>query len=98
LVDETPKAIDELATVWLAAERQARGFANAGGSEERARTASADYERAVTSATREELLLAWHAALRVQHACEMGSVAWANARAVSELLRVEYQARGALGS
>lgn len=98
MVDETPKAIDELATIWLATERQARGFANAAGSEDRARTASAAYERAVTSATREELLIAWHAALKVQHACEMGSALWADARAVSELLRMEYLARVALGS
>lgn len=93
-----PKAIEELATVWLATERQARDRANGGGSEGRARTASAEYERAVRSATREELLLAWHAARKVQHACEMGSAPWAEARAVSELLRVEHLARDGLGS
>ena len=91
-------AIDELATLWLGAERQATGLANAAGSEERARTASAAYERAVTSASQEELLLAWHAALKVQNACEMGSASWAEARAVSELLRVEYLARDGLAT
>ena len=98
MVDETPKAIDELATLWLQTERQARDLVNAGGSEERARTASVAYERAVTSASQEDLLLAWHAALKAQHACEMGSASWADARAVSELLRVEYLARDGLGS
>jgi hypothetical protein len=98
LTDETAKAIDELATLWLETEREARGLVNAAGSEERARTASAAYEHAVTSASQEELLLAWHAALKVQHACEMGSASWADARAVSELLRVEYLARDGLGS
>jgi hypothetical protein len=98
LAKETPRAIDELATVWLEAEREATNLVNRGASEERARTASAAYEHAVTSASREELLLAWHAALKVQHACEMGSASWASARAVSELLRVEHLARDGMGS
>jgi hypothetical protein len=91
---DTVEAIEALATLWLATEQEARDLTNAGGSEERARSASAAYERAVTSASAEDLLIAWHAALRIQYACEMGSASWAEARAVSELLRVEYLARG----
>lgn len=74
------------------AEREASRLANAVGTEERARQTSVAYEKAVTSASREDLLIAWHAALSIQRAQEMGSVAWSEARAVSELLRIEYQA------
>ena len=91
---EETDAIEELATRWLKSEREASGRGNAGGTEERARAASAAYEHAVTSASVEELLIAWHAALNAQYECEMGSASWAEARAVSELLRVEYLARG----
>ena len=93
--DDAGQAIEQLAAEWLESERIARDRGNAGGSEERAQAASGAYERAVTSASVEELLVAWHAALRVQYACEMGSVSWSEARTVSELLRVEYAARGA---
>jgi hypothetical protein len=86
------KAIEELARAWLASEGEASRRGNDGGTEARARQASAAYETAVTSASREELLIAWHAALQVQHAQEMGSLAWAEARAVSELVRLEYLA------
>ena len=44
------------------------------------------------AASREELLVAWHAAIRRQDEAEMGSSDWADARGVSELLRVEYLA------
>ena len=91
MTDE-PKGIEELARLWLASEREASRQGNSAGTEERAREASAAYESAVTAASREDLLIAWHAALRVQHAQEMGSVAWSEAREVSELVRVEYQA------
>lgn len=91
MTDE-PKAIEELARLWLAAEREASRQGNSAGTEERARRASMAYEAAVTTASREDLLVAWHAALQVQHAQEMGSVAWSEARAVSELVRIEYQA------
>jgi hypothetical protein len=84
--------VDELASAWLAAEREASRRGNAGDTEGRARAASAAYEDAVRAASREELLIAWHAALKIQNACEMGSAAWADARAVAELVRVEYQA------
>ena len=84
--------IEELAGIWLAAEREASKRANEGGSEERARKASAAYEEAVRAAGREELLIAWHAAIKIQGASEMGSAAWADARAVAELVRVEYLA------
>jgi hypothetical protein len=48
---------------------------NAVGTEERARQVSVAYERAVTSASREDLLISSHAALSSQHAQEMDSVA-----------------------
>lgn len=84
--------IEKLACVWLTAEREAVYQANAGATEERARAAAAAYETAVRSASREGLLVAWHAGLKVQHAREIGSAAWAEARAVSELIRMEYLA------
>jgi hypothetical protein len=93
LSDETDETIEGLAKLWLELEHAASNRQNLGGTEERARNASAAYERAVTAASREDLLLAWRAALKAQADCEMGSTAWAEARAVSELLRVEYQAR-----
>lgn len=88
----TSGSIEDLAAIWLAAERDAAERGNAAGTEERARVASAAYDAAVTGATGEELLVAWHAAVKVQSSTEMGSKAWAEARAVAELLRVEYQA------
>lgn len=91
MTDE-PTAIEELASLWLASEREASRRGNTAGTEERARRASAAYETAVASASREDLLVAWHAALKAQHAQDMGSLAWSEARAVSELVRVEYQA------
>ena len=97
MTEKTDNAIEELAALWLESERDARNRSNAGGSEERARAASAAYEHAVTSASQEELLIAWHAALNAQYAREMGSASWADARAVSELLRVEHLARGGTG-
>ena len=93
MTDEPECAVEELARLWLASEREASRRGNAAGTEELAREASAAYEMAVTSASREDLLVAWHAALKVQHAQEMGSAAWAEARAVSELVRIEYQAK-----
>jgi hypothetical protein len=97
LTNDSEKAIEELAALWLETEREATDRGNSGGSEERARAASGAYERSVKSASVEELLIAWHAALQVQYGCEMGSASWAEARAVSELLRMEYLARGAGG-
>ena len=91
MTDE-PKAIEDLARLWLASEREASIRGNTAGTEERARLASANYESAVTAASREDLLVAWHAALKVQHAQEMGSSSWSEAREVSELVRVEYMA------
>ena len=92
MVNNGDTTIEELARVWLAAEREASYRGNAGGTEERARQASTAYEREVTAASREDLLIAWHAALQVQDATEIGSQAWAQAREVSEVIRVEYLA------
>ncbi len=90
---DAAEPIEELARAWLAAERDAAAFGNGGQTEERARAASGAFEEAVTGASTEELLLAWHAAQRLQNKTEIGSTAWSEARAVSELLRVEYLAR-----
>jgi hypothetical protein len=85
-------AIEDLAATWLEAERTATAVGNANNTEERARVASAAYDAAVSAATPEELLLAWHAAQATVDRVEMGSKAWAEAREVAELLRVEYLA------
>ena len=89
-VEEANLSIEVLAERWLTAERTAAQHGNLAGTEDDARIASAAYERAIASASREDLLLAWHAARRTQSAAEMGSTAWAHARAVSELIRLEY--------
>jgi hypothetical protein len=92
MVETSRNSIQMLATRWLAAERQAaerpeaRAVADATGLGEA-------YEEALTDASQEELLLAWESARRGQSTFEIGSAAWAEARRVSELLRVEYRAR-----
>src|SRR5690348_8767380 len=84
------RPLEDLASDWLAAERaEATGYAQ---SDERSRATSAAYEASLRAATREDLLLAWHAGIRRQDDTEMGSDHWANAREVSELLRLEYEA------
>jgi hypothetical protein len=84
------QSIEDLARDWLGAERaHTAGRVSTG---DRAESISAAYEAAVRAATKEELLIAWHAAIRRQDETEMGSSDWANAREVSELLRVEYLA------
>jgi len=86
----TDPPLEDLARDWLAEERaEATGYAQ---SDKRSRATSAAYEAAIRAATREDLLLAWHAAIRRQDDTEMGSADWANARDVSELLRFEYVA------
>jgi hypothetical protein len=86
----TEPSIEDLARDWLGAERadSAGRTPNA----DLARSTSAAYEAAVNAASPEELLVAWHAAIRRQDEAEMGSRDWAEARDVSELLRVEYLA------
>lgn len=84
--------IEDLAASWLTAEREATAKGNTDGTEDRARIASAAYDGAVRGATAEELLVAWRAATKIQASTEMGSQAWVEARAVSELLRMEYLA------
>jgi hypothetical protein len=92
--ESTYDSIEGLAAVWLESERTAVAVGNANNTEERARVASAAYDAAVAGATPEELLLAWQAAQATAGRAEMGSKAWAEAREVAELLRVEYLARG----
>lgn len=84
--------IEGLARLWLVAERDAAARGNAGGSEDRARLSSVVYENAIAAASREDLLVAWHAARKAQDNCEMGSASWSEARAVFELIRAEYLA------
>ena len=91
MIDER-QSIESVASEWLEAERRATAGDNMAGLEDRARTLSASYDEAIRGASPEELRLAWEAAQRIQAACEMGSVAWASARQVSELLRAEYLA------
>jgi hypothetical protein len=50
------------------------------------------YDNAVRAASQEDLRLAWEAARYRQRAEEVGTPAWSDARRVSELLRVEYEA------
>jgi hypothetical protein len=90
--DVGPDALEDLATAWLEAERQAIAVGNANNTEDRARLASAAYDAAVAAASAEELLLAWRAAEATAGQAEMGSKAWAEGREVAELLRVEYLA------
>jgi len=85
-------SIEGLAAAWLESERTAIAVGNANNTEDRARLASAAYDAAIASATAEELLLAWQAAQATAGRAEMGSKAWAEAREVAELLRVEYLA------
>jgi hypothetical protein len=90
---DTPAgSLEELATAWLDAERQAVAVGNANNTEDRARQASAAYDGAVAGASPEELLLGWRAAEATASRAEMGSKEWAEAREVAELLRVEYLA------
>ena len=86
------ESIEGLASDWLEAERTAVAVGNANNTEDRARLASAAYDARVAAASAEELLLAWHAAEAAAGAAEMGSKAWAEAREVAELLRMEYLA------
>lgn len=90
-MDPTEADIEHLAARWLAAER--RSTSNPGDQQaEAARVTSERYEEAIRLATREEVRLAWEAAKRTQADCLMGSRDWAEARSVSELLRMEYLA------
>ena len=86
------QSLEDLASAWLDAERTAIAVGNANNTEDRARLASAAYDTAVAAAAPEELLLAWRAAEATAGRAEMGSKAWAEAREVAELLRVEYLA------
>ena len=90
--DEPTASIEGLAAAWLEAERLATSVGNANNTEDRARQASSAYTDALAEATAEDLLLAWHAASEAVADTEMGSKAWAEAREVAELLRVEYLA------
>jgi hypothetical protein len=90
--DTAGGSIEDLAAAWLESERTATAVGNANNTEVRARVASAAYDEAVSTATPEELLLAWQAAEATVDQAEMGSKAWAEAREVAKLLRVEYLA------
>ena len=89
--DPNGAEIERLAADWLAAERNATADP-APLKADAARAASARFEEAIRRATREELRLSWEAAKRTQAECLMGSREWAEARSVSELLRMEYLA------
>jgi len=86
-----PRAIELIATEWLAAERKDTAIASARTAAATVRL-SAEYEEAIRAASQEELRLAWEGARAIQARCDMGTVEWAQARSVSELLRTEYEA------
>lgn len=96
-VDPTEADVEQLAAGWLVAERRAT-LDPADLKAEAARAASGRYEEAIRLATREDLRLAWEAAKRTQARCLMGSREWADARSVSELLRMEYLAADEAGT
>jgi hypothetical protein len=88
-----PGSIERIASDWLEAERHvAAGIRNPVQAEESARELSSRYDEAIRSASREELRLAWEAAVRFQGEQEVGSEAWLQARRLSDLLRTEYEA------
>lgn len=89
--EPSTRSLEQTAAEWLAAERVLTAHPGAT-AETVARGLAADYEDSVRAATPEELRLAWEAARGVQARCEMGSMEWAEARSVSELLRTEYSA------
>jgi hypothetical protein len=89
--EATPRAIELIATEWLAAERAETALATPR-TEAAARRLAAEYEEAIRAASQEELRLAWEAARVAQARCDMGSLEWVQARSVSELLRTEYEA------
>jgi hypothetical protein len=86
------RPLEVVASDWLAAERVSTAHRTER-AEDTARDLSAEYEAAIHDATQEEMRLAWEAARAIQATCEMGSSEWADARSVSELLRMEYAAR-----
>lgn len=96
-MDPTEADIEQLAAGWLAAERRAT-LDPVELKAEAALVASGRFEEAIRLATREELRLAWEAARRTQAECLMGSREWAEARTVSELLRMEYLAATEAGA
>jgi hypothetical protein len=96
---DTGRSIEEVASEWLAAEARASTSGNAGSTELFARHLSDQYDRAIQTATLEELRLAWEAAVKQQGEREIGSAEWLGARRVAELLRAEYlAARDGAGS
>jgi hypothetical protein len=84
--------LEVLAFDWLEAEQRTRAEPTNAGFESAAVRLSDSYAASIASATPEELRIAWEAARVRQATEEMGSVKWAAARQVSELLRAEYVA------
>jgi hypothetical protein len=58
---------------------------------DRAARAAEAYEESVRLASLEELQLAWRSAENARGACLIGTSEWAEARAVAQLLRLEYE-------
>jgi hypothetical protein len=92
IVSDPRVEIDMLAVDWLEAEERTRADPTNAALDAAAARLSDAYAASIAAATPEELRLAWEAARRRQETEEMGSVRWAAARRVSELLRAEYQA------
>jgi hypothetical protein len=92
IVSDPRVEIEVLAVAWLDAEERTRADPTNAAVDAAAARLSEEYAAAIAAATPEDLRLAWEAARRRQETEEMGSVGWAAARRVSELLRAEYQA------
>jgi hypothetical protein len=89
---EEVRPLDQLAADWLEAERLAIETDNSARFEERARTLSDLYDKAIASATPADLEVAWKAAEKSQADLPMGSIEWRRAGRVTELLRTEFLA------
>jgi hypothetical protein len=85
-------SIEELASLWLAAELKAAARPDLPRLSRDAARLGEAYDESVRAASLEELLLAWESARLGQAVLDTGSAEWADARRVSELLRTEYAA------
>jgi hypothetical protein len=83
-------SLESLAAQWLALERRSTRSGRPEDMDAAARAAAA-YERSVRGASLEDLQLAWRSAEKAREACLIGTSEWAEARAVAQLLRLEYE-------
>ncbi len=86
------RPIEVVAAEWLGSERQLIAL-HTPVLEEAARLLADEYEEAIRHATQDEMRFALASARASEADCEVGSTAWAQARSVAELIRVEIAAR-----